>query len=177
MEVHVHLKLSGGLDTNTIIFQSCCSKPQSGFFDQLLDGVTEVLSEGISRPLLSRAGLFHKIPPCINNHVFIVFPMKNKDDGSYSQMVCGIQVAGDSMLTRNEVLRRFHAEFPQCDSISSELVAYRVPVEQERPAITSQNDYDALGEAEESRSKLSSLVLNQCQVNEHPYLILQFVCL
>ena len=165
LKVHVRLKLSGGLDTNAIIFRSSWSKPQCGFSDRLLNRITDILSEGISLPLLNRAELFLEIPPCINNHVFIVFPMKNKGDGSYSQMVCGIQVADDSMLTRNEVLRRFHDEFPQCDSISSstKLEAHLV-FKQECPAITSQNAYDAFGEVEESRSKLSSWVLNQCHV-------------
>lgn len=154
--MHVRLKLSGGLDTNAIIYRSGWCKPHCGFSDRLLDRIAGILSEGTSLPL-NGAELFHEIPPCINNHVFIVFPMKNKGDGSYSQMVCGIQVADDSMLTRNEVLRRFHDEFPQCDSISSstKLEAHLV-FKQECPAITSQNAYDAFGEVEESRSKLSS---------------------
>ena len=160
LKVHVCLKLSGGLDTNTIIFRSGWSKPQCGFSDRLLDGITDMLSKGILLPL-NRAELFDEIPPCINNHVFIIFPMKNKGDGSYSQMVCGIQVADDSMLTRNEVLQRFHDEFPKCDSISSgtKLEVYLVSDKQEKqecPATTSQNAYDAFGEVEESRSKLSS---------------------
>ena len=155
LKVHVRLKLSGGLDSNAIVFRCGCSKPQTGFLDRLLDEITCLLSEGSSVPVQSSAKLFYEIPSCINNHVFIIFPIASNHDGSCSQTVYGIEVADDSMLTRNEVLGRFHDIFQQHSSSDMKLEVHQVS-KQECPITSFENAYDGFEEKEKSRSKLSS---------------------
>ena len=155
LRVRVRLKLSSGLDSNAIVFRCGRSKPQTGFLDRLLDEITCLLSEGSSVPVQSSAKLTYEIPACVNNHVFIIFPIASDQDGSCSQTVYGIEVADDSMLTRNEVLGRFHDIFQLRSSSDMKLEVHHVS-KQECPVTTSENAYDAFEEKEKSRSKLSS---------------------